>query len=147
MPTNDPDIAEGPARPKVALVIIARRGGEVLTTAVHAVTEVARAFAFEVLALVPAAPGGGPGPGGVSLSVRTISVDPAETEAAWRARALSETAADIVEFVDDATAAVLPWDELAPVRVGLLRMDLDPAGNLGQTLERLGVTRPARSGR
>lgn len=142
MSTPDPNQPEPPGHPEVAVVVIARRGGEVLTAAVQALAEVTRAFGIEMLALVPSSAGVAPGPGSLSLSVRLIAVDPREDEAVWRARALTETSADILQFVDDRTAALASWDEQMPLRLGIVRMDVSQPVDVRVALERLAVPDP-----
>jgi hypothetical protein len=139
---EDPNPPDPPSHPELAVVVIARRGGEVLAAAVQALTEVSRAFGIEVLALVPSSGGGAPGPGSLSLSVRPIAVDPREDEAMWRARALAETAADILEFVDDRTAALVPWDEQTPFRLGIVRMNVSEPVDVRAALGRFAVPDP-----
>jgi hypothetical protein len=143
MSTPDPNQPDPPSHPEVAVVVIARQGGEVLTAAVQALAEVTRAFGIEMLALVPSSAGNAPGPGSLSLSVRLIAVDPREDEAVWRARALAETSADILQFVDDGAAALTPWDEQMPLRLGIVRMDVSQPVDVRVALERLAVPEPA----
>jgi hypothetical protein len=139
-----PDLTQPdpPSHAEVAVVVIARCGGEVLSAAVQALAEVSRGFGIEVLALVPSADGTTPGPGSLSLSVRLIAVDPREDEAVWRARAPSETSADILQFVDDRTAAITHWDEQMPLRLGIVRMDVSEAVGVRARLEHLAVPDP-----
>lgn len=140
--TSVPNPPDPPSHPEVAVVVIARHGGEVLTAAVQALAEVSRAFGIEVVALMPSSAGSAPGPGSLSLSVRLIAVDPREDEAAWRARALTEIGADILQFVDDRTAATVPWDEQTPLRLGIVRMDATEPVDVRAELERLAIPDP-----
>jgi len=123
-------------------VLFPRRGGETLTGAVEALAAAARSFGIEVLLVRPVAAGRAASAGSLSLSVREVSVDSAETEAVWRARSLSETAADIVQFVDDETAAILPWEDILPFRLGVVRHDLQRQEKLRDALEQAGVEAP-----
>jgi hypothetical protein len=125
--------------PDVAVVLFPRRGGETLAGAVEALAAAGRSFGIEVLLLSPIAAGRAASAG---LSVRELSVDSAETEAVWRARSLSETAADIVQFVDDETAASLSWDDILPFRLGVVRHDLSRQQDLRDALQRAGVEAP-----
>ena len=139
---DDPNASTPRDHPSVAVVLYPRRGGEVLSAAVQTLAAASRTFGIGVLVLIPT-PAGQPAPAGsLSLSTREFPVDPAETEAVWRARALSETAADVVQFVDDETASSLAWDDILPFRLGLLRHDLNLPEHLQDALERAGVEAP-----
>jgi hypothetical protein len=139
---EDSNAATSRDHPDVAVVLVPRRGGETLTAAVEALAAAARSFGIEVLLVSPSPAGRAAPAGSLSLSVRELSVDSAETEAVWRARSLSETAADIVQFVDDETAASLPWDDILPFRLGVVRHDLSRQEDLRHALERAGVEAP-----
>jgi hypothetical protein len=140
-----PVFFDPPSHPSVAVVVLARRGGEVLNVAAQSLAAVSRTYGMQVLALVPTQSGDGAGPGGLPLNLRVIPVDPGEDPARWRERALAETNADVVEFVEDVAAALVAWDEVAPLRLGLVRMDLVGGVDVRTTLERLGVPEPAGS--
>jgi hypothetical protein len=139
---EDPNASTSRDHPDVAVVLFPRRGGETLTGAVEALAAAARSFGIEVLLVNPVAAGRTASAGSLSLSVREVSVDSAETEAVWRARSLSETAADIVQFVDDETAAILPWEDILPFRLGVVRHDLQRQEKLRDALEQAGVEAP-----
>jgi hypothetical protein len=64
--------------------------------------------------------------------------------AAWRARALAETAADVIEFVDEERVEAVPWDDVIPRRVGLVRQDRGTGPDIRDRLVRLGVAPPGR---
>ena len=138
---DDPNASTTRDHPSVAVVLFPRRGGETLTEAVEALAAASRRFGVAVLVLIPTPAGQAPPAGSMSLSIRDLPVEPA-TEAAGRGRALSETAADIVQFVDDETAATLPWDDILPFRLGLLRCDLGRQEDLRDALQRAGVEAP-----
>lgn len=125
--------------PDAAVVLVARRGGEVLQAAVRSLAAAARTYGVQVLVLrpIPAEPSATSA--GLGLNVREITVDPAEPEAVWRARALSETAADVVEFVSDEAAIDVSWDDRLPFRLGLLRNDLDRPEDLRAALAAAGI--------
>jgi len=139
---DDPNAPMPRDHPAVAVVLFPRRGGETLTNAVQALAAASRSFGIGVLVLIPTPAGQAPPAGSMSLSIRELPVDPAETEAVWRARALSETAADIVQFVDAETAVSVPWDDILPIRLGVLRHDLSRREDLRDALERAGVDAP-----
>jgi hypothetical protein len=128
--------------PDAAIVLVARRGGEVLQAAVRGLIVAARTYGVDVLVLLPTSLGHSVTEAGLAIRVREISVDPAEPEAVWRARALAETAADVVEFVGDEAAAGIAWDDRLPFRLGLLRNDLDRPERLLTALEQAGVPLP-----
>lgn len=138
----DPGVAEARSRPNVAVVIIAHRDDGGLSPVIQAAGSLLAEFGVEVLALVPAPGEALSGRGGGSLTVRSVAVGPGEGEAVWRARALAETAADIVEFVDDRLVTLIPWDEVAPVRAGLVQLGVGRPVDVRAALERLGVPDP-----
>jgi hypothetical protein len=145
-PTATPSaFSDPPSHPSVAVVIVARRGGEVLNAAAQSLAAVSRTYGLQVLALVPTEPGTSAGPGGLSLNIRVIPVDPHEDPARWRERALADTNADVLEFVDDDAAARVAWDEVAPLRLGLVRMDLVGGMDIQETLRAEGVPEPVGS--
>jgi nitroreductase len=139
---DDPNASAPRDHPSVAVVLIPRVGGDTLTRAAQALAAAARSFGIGALVLIPTRPGSESSVGSLPFSLRELPVDPAETEAVWRTRALSETAADIVHFVDDGTAARLAWDDILPFRLGLLRHDLNRPEHLREALERAGVPAP-----
>jgi hypothetical protein len=140
--SDDPNPSPPRDRPSVAVVLLPRRGGDTLTDAVQKLAAASRSFGMDVLVLIPTAAEQASPAGSLSLSLRELPVDPSEPEAVWRARALSETAADIVQFVDDETAVGVPWDDVLPIRLGVLRQDLDRQEDLRNALERAAVVSP-----
>jgi hypothetical protein len=126
----------------VAIVVAPRSGGEALNVAVTALAGVARSFGVEVIVLMPPQMPGAPGPTSLPLSVRAVLVERNEPESVWRARALTETDADIVEFVDDQTAGTLDWDEVAPRRLNIVGVDTGSSVDVRASLERMGVPDP-----
>ena len=140
--TDDPNASPPRDHPSVAVVLFPRRGGDTLTEAVQRLAAASRSFGIGVLVLIPTPAGQASPAGSLSLSLRELPVDPSEPEAVWRARALSETAADIVQFVDDETAVGVPWDDVLPIRLGVLRHDLDRQEDLRDALERAAVVSP-----
>jgi len=134
-----------PRHPDVAVVVVAREGGETLEAAVRAIAAVGRAYGVEVLVLVPG-PAGSPLTGdGFAPTVKFIPVDESEREAVWRGMALAETTADVVVYVDDSRAVKIPWEESLPQRLGLVRPDSGESVHLHEALMRMGVDAPARS--
>ncbi len=140
---SEPGIQEEhPAHPEVAIVLIAHQGGLRLTSAVQGLAEVARTFGVHALVMLPADAPEVPRPTSLPLAVQVVEV-PADTpESTWRARALAETSADVLVFVDDRRAAAMPWEDLVPYRLGLVRSTVTAAGDLAGTLTRLGVLPP-----
>lgn len=137
---------EPPRHPDVAVVVVAREGGEVLEAAVRAIAAVGRSYGVEVLVLVPGPAGSVISGDGFAPTVKFIPVDEAERESSWRGKALAETSADVVVYVDDTRAATTPWEESLPQRLGLVRPDSGESAGLHQALLRLGVMAPPRSG-
>jgi hypothetical protein len=142
--TSELGLPEPPARPSAAIVVIRRPGTRPVGQALELLAGVSRLYGIEVLALLPVqvdehAPGGT-----LPLSVRRIPVDDQRPAAAWRARALAETAADVIEFVDEEHVAAVPWDDVLPRRVGLVRLDRGTEPDLQERLIRLGVALPDR---
>jgi hypothetical protein len=138
----DPNLPEPHERPTLAVVVIAHRDDGGLSPAIQAAGTTLAEAGIEVLALVPASTDAVSGRGGSSLTVRLVAIGPGEGEAVWRARALAETAADIVEFVDDRTVALVPWDDVAPIRTGLVRLGAGEPVDVRAVLERLAVPDP-----
>jgi hypothetical protein len=141
--TSDLGLPEPPARPNVAIVMIRRPGTGPVGKALERLAEVARLYGIEVLALLPARAGEAV-TGVPPFSVRVIPIDDDRPGAAWRARALAETAADIIEFVDEEQVDAVPWDDVFPRRVGLVRLDREAEPDLRERLVRLGVAAPER---
>ena len=137
---------EPPRHPDVAVVVVARAGGETLEAAVRAIAAVGRAYGVEVLVLIPGPAGSLISSDGFAPTVKFIPVDESERESDWRGTALAETTADIVVYVDDTRAARIPWEESLPQRLGLVRPDSGESAGLHQALMRLGVLAPAQSG-
>ena len=129
------------SHPDVAVVVIARREAEPLASAVQAAAAL-RGFGIEVLALLLVPTGRVFDPGSGGLNLRRIAVDPNADETVWRAQALGETAADVVEFVDDQAAALMPWEDVAPVRLGIVQPAIGTRPALRASLERLAVPEP-----
>jgi hypothetical protein len=140
--TSDPNLAEPSGHPDVAVVVIGRHDTERLPAALDALVGAARAFGVEVLAVATPSAGRPAGTGGMPLPVRLITADDDRPDAAWRARALAETAADVVEFVDARKAAGVPWDDVLPRRLGLVRVDREPLVDVRERLQRAGVVEP-----
>lgn len=141
--TGSSSASDPPSHPDGAIVVLARRGGETLHTAVEALTASSRAYGAKVIVLIPGPEGAAPETTDPESPVRVLMADPAATEASWRALALAETDADIVEFVVDGAAALIAWDDVTPRRLGLFRLDSAPLTNLREALDRLGVPEPA----
>jgi hypothetical protein len=139
--TPQPELPEPPARPNVAIVVIRRTRPEPPGRALEALAGLARTYGVEVLALLPGHSGETQG-GSIPLPVRVISVDDDRPEAAWRARAVAETAADIIEFVEEGAVTFMPWDDVLPRRVGLVRLDRSREPDLRERLVRAGVPAP-----
>ena len=142
--TSELGLPEPPARPSVASVVIRRPGARPAGKALELLAGVSRLYGIEVLALLPVqadehAPAGAP-----PFSLRLIPMDDDRPAAAWRARALAETAADVIEFVDEEHVAAVPWDDVLPRRVGLVRLDRGTGPDLRERLVRLGVPPPDR---
>ena len=137
---------EPPRHPDVAVVVVAKAGGETLEAAVRAIAAVGRAYGVEVLVLIPGPAGSPLSSDGFAPTVKFIPVDESEREANWRGIALAETTADVVVYVDDTRAAKIPWEESLPQRLGLVRPDSGESVGLHQTLIRLGVMAPSPSG-
>ena len=135
--------SEPPTHPEGAIVVIARRGGESLNAALEALKGTSRAYGATVLVLTAGPPTAGERRENLAR-IRFLPIDPYSSEASWRAQALTETDADVVQFVDDATAAEIPWDEVTPLRLGIVRLDTAPVPDLRDALERLGVPEPAQ---
>lgn len=140
--TSDLDIPEPPARPSVAIVVIRRPGTGPAGRALELMAGIARLYGIEVLALLPTQAGEVAPAGAPPFSVRVIPIDDDRPVAAWRARALAETAADIVEFVDEEHVEAIPWDDVFPHRVGLVRLDRGAEPDLRARLIRQGVASP-----
>jgi hypothetical protein len=138
--TSDPKLVEPHGHPDVAVVVIGRHDAPRLMEALDALVGASRAFGVEVLAVAGA--GRPAGAGGMPLPVRLIAAGDDRPDAAWRARALSETAADVVEFVDARKAAALPWDDVLPRRLGLVRVDREPLIDIRGRLQQAGVPEP-----
>ena len=128
------------------MVVVAREGGEILEAAVRAIAAVGRSYGVEVLVLVPGPAGSPISSDGFAPTVKFIPVDEAERESSWRGKALAETSADVVVYVDDTRAARTAWEELLPQRLGLVRPDSGESAGLHQALMRLGVMAPPAFG-
>jgi hypothetical protein len=138
---SDPRLVEPHGHPDVAVVVIGRHDAARLLEALDALVTASRAFGVEVLA-VSAAGDRPAGTGGLPLPVRVIAAEDDRPDAAWRARALSETAADVVEFVDARKAAAVSWDDVLPRRLGLVRVDREPLIDIRGRLQQAGVPEP-----
>jgi hypothetical protein len=128
--------------PSVAIILVARLGGEALAEATRALTAASQSFGVEVLVLVPTPAGQSPPAASHSLNIRELGVAPDAGEAVWRAQAVTETAADVLEFTDDEVAATRLWDDILPFRLGLIRRDFDRQVDLPEALRLAGVAPP-----
>lgn len=141
-PTPVPPATDAPNHPDVAVVVVDRQGDHNLAPALESLAAVSRAYGIEVFALLPVRPGESAPGGGLPLPVRLIAVDDDRPDAVWRARAMAETAADIVEFVDAGRAGSVTWDDVVPRRMGLVRLDREGGLDLRDRLVRFGVPDP-----
>lgn len=137
---DDSGLAPQRDHPSLAVVLIARHGGDALARSVQSLTAAARSLGIEVLLLLPTAESERVAIGRFGNAIREVAVDPSEAESVWRARALAHTAADVVEFVGDDGAGAIDWLDRLPFRMGILRRDLEPQADLRTVLERNGVS-------
>ena len=135
-------VEEHPAHPEVAIVLIARHGGLLFSNAVQGLAEVARSFGVQGLVLLPTNLPNAPRSMSLPFAVRVIEVAGEAPESTWRGQALAETNADVLVFVDDRKAAAMPWEDLVPYRLGLVRANMTSGTDLRRTLERMGVEPP-----
>jgi hypothetical protein len=144
---DDSGLAPQRDHPSLAVVLIARRGGDALARSVQSLTAAARSLGIEVLLLLATAESERAAIGRFGGAIREVVVDPGDPESVWRARALAHTAADVVEFVGDEAAGAIDWLDRLPFRMGILRRDLESQADLRAVLARQGVSTPPSAGR
>ncbi len=128
----------------MAVVVVDRQGDPNAVPALEALAAVSRAYGIEVIALRAVPPGESAPSGRLPLPVHLIRVEDDRPDAVWRARAMAETSADIIEYVDAARAGSVSWDDVVPRRLGLVRLDRGGAVDLRDRLVRSGVPEPVR---
>ncbi|HTS87416.1 MAG TPA: hypothetical protein VMG41_02905 [Gemmatimonadales bacterium] len=129
-----------PSHPAGAVVVLTHGQPVVVTEALDSLLAAARAYGAEVLLLATPDAGGSPA---TDASPRRVALESGTSEAEARARALAETGADVIEFIDLDRAAQVRWDDVMPLRLGLVRLTAAPMTDLRAALERLGVPQPA----
>ncbi|HEY7683426.1 MAG TPA: hypothetical protein VH879_12350 [Gemmatimonadales bacterium] len=128
--------------PEFAVVLIARAATEELNAAVQAATVLA-GYGVEVLLLAPSELASAAAAESGPANLRWIAIAPDTDVTDCRAQALAETGADVIEFVDARLAPLISWDEVAPVRLGIVEVGWGaPMTALRASLERLAVPEP-----